>query len=584
MRIGKNHHRAACRPSVEGLEPRTLMTVNITEIPANNGIGITNGSDGAIWFVGSNVAKNPAPAKSFIGRVDPTTHAYTEYPTPTPNSDPGAITAGPDGDLWFTEFGGKIGYIDPITHVTADFAAPVLPNASLVGITTGPDGNIWFTDFSNRMVGYVDPATHQGAEFPVPSGNLPEDIVAGPDGDLWFGEFYSGTVAQGGHAEIGYINPTTHVVTELAPPTGSQIAASLTVGPDGNLWFGEAYAGRIDEVDATSHVITEYPLPTLTDPPGSITLGPGYITVGPDGNLWFSLDVSSPYEFGAINPTTHAIVAFATTSGTYTLPEGMVTGLDGNIWATTGVNDQPGPVEIISNISVGLQPGYSQLPLTVSTHPFGSNNPDLATAEVVGLYRTILGRAPDPAGLAGWVNLLHHGASVGQVASEFLISVEYDANLVSSYYATYLGRTGSTQEVSAWVKAIQNGLTTEQVTEGFLDSTEYGVRNGMQSSFVVAVYRDFLGRMATAAEQAAGVDQIASGSVSQFVASIVNSAEANTRSIEGDYQAFLGRMVEPAALQSGLTLIQQGGSSLVAIAASVAGSAEYALRAGSSVG
>src|SRR5471030_2105360 len=52
------------------------------------------------------------------------------------------ITAGPDGNLWYTApDSGKIGRITPLGVVT-EFSAGVFP----VGITAGPDGNVWFTD------------------------------------------------------------------------------------------------------------------------------------------------------------------------------------------------------------------------------------------------------------------------------------------------------------------------------------------------------------------------------------------------------------------------------------------------------
>jgi len=40
--------------------------------------------------------------------------SITEFPVPTADSGPWAITAGPDGNLWFTEYdGNKIGRITP---------------------------------------------------------------------------------------------------------------------------------------------------------------------------------------------------------------------------------------------------------------------------------------------------------------------------------------------------------------------------------------------------------------------------------------------------------------------------------------
>src|SRR5260370_39797321 len=77
-------------------------------------------------------------------------------PAPT-NSTPRGITAGPDGNLWFTEFGvGKIGEINPATHVITEFPIPYSIYGP-AGITTGPDGNLWFTDATagNTSIGLV---------------------------------------------------------------------------------------------------------------------------------------------------------------------------------------------------------------------------------------------------------------------------------------------------------------------------------------------------------------------------------------------------------------------------------------------
>jgi hypothetical protein len=42
------------------------------------------------------------------------------------------------------------------------------------GITAGPDGNLWFTEFtsnfSSNKIGQINPTTHAIAEFPTPTG------------------------------------------------------------------------------------------------------------------------------------------------------------------------------------------------------------------------------------------------------------------------------------------------------------------------------------------------------------------------------------------------------------------------------
>ena len=70
----------------------------------------------------------------------------TEFRTPTASSYPRRITAGPDGNLWFTEYNAnKIGMINPATHATAEFTVPTT-GLGLGGIVAGPDGNLWFAE------------------------------------------------------------------------------------------------------------------------------------------------------------------------------------------------------------------------------------------------------------------------------------------------------------------------------------------------------------------------------------------------------------------------------------------------------
>jgi hypothetical protein len=76
----------------------------------------------------------------------------TEFSIPTTGSNPRGITAGPDGNLWFTEeFGNKIGRITPDGVIT-EFPIPT-PGSRPVGIATGPDGNIWFTEATANKIG-----------------------------------------------------------------------------------------------------------------------------------------------------------------------------------------------------------------------------------------------------------------------------------------------------------------------------------------------------------------------------------------------------------------------------------------------
>src|ERR1039457_6703155 len=77
-----------------------------------------------------------------------------------------AITAGPDGNLWFVEHtGNMIGRITTAGVIT-QFAIPTA-NSAPYGITLGPDGNLWFTE----SVGKIGRITTAGTitEFTIPA-------------------------------------------------------------------------------------------------------------------------------------------------------------------------------------------------------------------------------------------------------------------------------------------------------------------------------------------------------------------------------------------------------------------------------
>src|SRR5437868_6008033 len=69
---------------------------------------------------------------------------FTEYTIPTVGSGPWGITAGPDGNMWFTELIGKIGVVTTGGAFT-QYTIPTSGSAPR-GITVGPDGNLWFAE------------------------------------------------------------------------------------------------------------------------------------------------------------------------------------------------------------------------------------------------------------------------------------------------------------------------------------------------------------------------------------------------------------------------------------------------------
>jgi streptogramin lyase len=277
----------------------------------------------------------------------------SEFP-PIPGYQPGTITAGPDGALWFTEVSphaqngsatltSKIGRITLAGQVS-EF--PLASNSYAGDITTGPDGALWFTteassynpqNGSTTLTSKIERITPSGtiSEFPLASNTLPKDITTGPDGALWFTEMSSYPVNKSiPTGKIGRITPAGHI-SEFPVPTGDSNGLGIlgiTTGPDGNLWFTES--GKIERI-TPSGKISGFPLPSSNQP--------GSITTGPDNALWFVETVSNPNtknvssKIGRITPS-GTISEFplppSNQPGSIMLVFGITTGPDGNLWFT----------------------------------------------------------------------------------------------------------------------------------------------------------------------------------------------------------------------------------------------------------
>jgi virginiamycin B lyase len=239
----------------------TRIKVDEYKIPTPRSFpqGITAGPDGAVWFAERDAGK--------IGRLDPASGQVKEYSTPTANSSPIMIIVGPDRALWFSEgTANKIARLDPATGAVKEYPTPTNPSGP-GSITTGPDGALWFTEIDGNRIGRIS-TSGEIKEYPVPAPragttNGPGIIIAGTDGALYFTEMYGN--------QIGRIDPNSGQITEFPSPTAVAVTrrrgerpslrddarpenmkssgpASITVGPDGTIWYTEMFAGKIGQL------------------------------------------------------------------------------------------------------------------------------------------------------------------------------------------------------------------------------------------------------------------------------------------------------------------------------------------------
>jgi len=279
--------------------------------------GIAAGPDGNIWFTEFS--------NDNIDKITPggVITKYTVPPPPfvnVPSHGPQGIAAGADGNLWFAEnVSGAIGKITPAGAIT-QYPLPN-PSSGPVNITAGPDGNLWFTEYQSSVIGKI---TTSGAitEYPLPiSGSrafapMLFGITAGPDGNVWFTEF--GNESNGGN-HVGKITPSGAIQLYELPEDGLG-PISITTGPDGNLWFTENGGGLVAKISTKGLVSQDYEY-----------LGNDLqeITKGPDGNLWVTYPANYIYRIG-----TNYVESRYFTPIPNAAPDGIIAGADGNMWFT----------------------------------------------------------------------------------------------------------------------------------------------------------------------------------------------------------------------------------------------------------
>jgi streptogramin lyase len=258
---------------------RMTPTGEVTEFPVlafSEPQGITLGPEGKLWFAEVNNPECTSECHSKVGRIDPTTHAVEEFSTGiTAGSQPWEIAAGPDGNLWFSERTGPVGFagqmarINPTTHEVREFKAGITGDTEPAGVTAGPDGNVWFTEEAGNRIGRITPSGTI-TEFPIPSANSqPVAIVTGSDGNLWFAEQDS--------VKIGRITPAG-TITEFPLPSPDNEPRAIAAGPDGNIWFAMDN-GDVGRITPTGVVTT-----CTTGISGDIE----GLTAGPDESMWFA--------------------------------------------------------------------------------------------------------------------------------------------------------------------------------------------------------------------------------------------------------------------------------------------------------
>jgi hypothetical protein len=174
-------------------------------------------------------------------------------------------------------------------------------------------------------------------------------------------------------------------------------------------------------------------------------------------------------------------------------------------------------------------------------------------AFIADLYHDVLGRTQPPsnAELSYWVGRLLGGMSRADVATYFVASTEAHGHIVDTDYQLMLGRLPDPAGRAFWTQRLDNGAFNESILGLLGGSPEYYASPkkgaGNDSTFIVSLYRDLLGRTPQQGEVAYWTGRIAGGAPRSSMGTMFAfSHEYHLRLVNGWYQHYLGRNAEPA--------------------------------------
>jgi streptogramin lyase len=208
----------------------------------------------------------------------------------------------------------------------------------------------------------------------LPKGTEAEALAVGPEGELWFAGVHRGAEA----ANVsGRIAGDGAVEEFPVPESGSQPGVGdLTLGPDGNMWFTEPTAGRIDfespdggrpgiivlpdpnsrptglatlgsaiwtTLEATGGLLATYPATARGEEFNAQGARPSAIVPGDEGSLWLIDAISSKL---VRKPPAGRSISFPIPN----FAKGaeltdIVTGPEGNLWVSQGDGSYIGRIE-----------------------------------------------------------------------------------------------------------------------------------------------------------------------------------------------------------------------------------------------
>lgn len=322
-------------PSLIGATPTAqwhpaskLGTFELFIAPESSDYGNENlitGPDSNFYYGSTDASGNPEIVQF------PPSGIYQTFSVPKSTAgfipQPSSFVNGPDNRIWFGTFDC---IIEAMTTSGSfqEFAVNQNSNCTItIGSYVGQD--IWFTLHDengpgNHAVGYINAGNGSITLFPTLTGQEAGlgEITLGPDGNMWFGYYIAGAPNGG----LGRVTPAGKV--KLFPLTGTDAidVSDVIAGPDGALWFGGGGQNVVGRMSTSGRVLSE------TAVSGTVY----QMTVGTDDKVWVTGATGTNNSYGLARFITAKRYQFLKIpNDPRDVPTGITGGPDGNMWFYT---------------------------------------------------------------------------------------------------------------------------------------------------------------------------------------------------------------------------------------------------------
>ncbi len=169
------------------------------DAPSYSAYDIESTADGYLWFT-HTIA---------VVRFDPNTGSTLGYYGSGANRSFTTIDSDSKGNLWVADHNDRLYKFVSATGISTVYEVPVSTfptGCQPFGITAGPQGNIWFTCSLDKTIGRLDPAGPTWTRFLIAGNPLPDppmDITFDEEGIAWF----SIRSATGSSPGFGWLDP-----------------------------------------------------------------------------------------------------------------------------------------------------------------------------------------------------------------------------------------------------------------------------------------------------------------------------------------------------------------------------------------